>query len=66
MWRRWLEHDSSQLKKLEVLLLLGFYAPKELNVAKRNFNADPYFRKLDFKLEIVNAYQALICGNFKR
>jgi hypothetical protein len=66
LWRHWLEHESPQLKKLEVLLLLGFYDTKEMNSATKKFNQDSYFQKIDFKLKPINSYQAMIGGNFKR
>jgi hypothetical protein len=66
MWRHWLEDASPQIKKIEVSLLLGFYHTKEMNSATKIFNQDPYFKKINFKLEPINAYQAIISGSFHR
>jgi len=66
MWRHWLEHASPQLKKLEVSLLLGFYDNKEMNSATKIFNQDPYFKRINFKLEPINQYQAIVNGNFRQ
>jgi hypothetical protein len=66
LWRHWLEHASPQLKKLDVLLLLGFYDTKEMISATKIFNQDSYFQKIAFQLKPINSYQAMIYGNFKR
>jgi hypothetical protein len=66
MWHHWLEHASPQLKKLDVSLLLGFYHNHEMKSATKTFNQDPYFKKINFKLEPANDYQAIITGSFHR
>lgn len=66
MWRHWLDYASPQLRRLEVSLLLGFYHKTEMNSATRVFNQDSYFQKINFKLQPVNEYQAILSGNFYR
>jgi hypothetical protein len=66
LWRHWLEHISPQLENLQILLLLGFYDTKEMASATKIFNRNAYFQNIDFQLQPVNSYQAMICGNFKR
>lgn len=66
MWRQWFEHVSSKLEVFEIILLLGFNHTNEMNSAIKTFNSDPYFKKINFQLESINEYQAILIGNLNR